>query len=159
MESVLISIRPKWCVLIASGIKTYEIRKTKPKIAPPFKCYIYATAELGNVVGEFVCDYIESTYDNILSGKGNDHIKAGARMTGKEMDDYAQGAFLFAWHISNLVIYDEPRPLTNYHRPCPESLYCERCAMHNVHPVPHCGNYALEIRRPPQSWMYAEDQT
>lgn len=43
MKSVLISIRPKWCELIASGRKTIEVRKTRPKIPVPFKCYIYCT--------------------------------------------------------------------------------------------------------------------
>ena len=40
-KAVLISIRPKWCELIASGKKTIEVRKTRPKIPTPFKCYIY----------------------------------------------------------------------------------------------------------------------
>ena len=43
MKSVLISIRPKWCELIASGNKTLEIRKTRPKLETPFRCYIYCT--------------------------------------------------------------------------------------------------------------------
>lgn len=43
MKAVLISIQPKWCELIASGKKTVEVRKTKPKIDVPFKCYIYCT--------------------------------------------------------------------------------------------------------------------
>ena len=43
MKSVLISIRPKWCELIASGKKTIEVRKTRPKLETPFKCYIYCT--------------------------------------------------------------------------------------------------------------------
>ena len=42
-QDVLISIRPKWCWLIASGKKTVEVRKTAPKIKTPFKCYIYCT--------------------------------------------------------------------------------------------------------------------
>ena len=42
-EAVLISIQPKWCELIANGKKTIEVRKTKPKLKPPFKCYIYCT--------------------------------------------------------------------------------------------------------------------
>lgn len=45
MKAVLISIRPKWCDLIASGQKTVEIRKTRPKLKTPFKCYIYCTNE------------------------------------------------------------------------------------------------------------------
>ena len=42
-KAVMISIQPKWCELIASGKKTIEVRKTRPKIDTPFKCYIYAT--------------------------------------------------------------------------------------------------------------------
>lgn len=43
MKSVLISIHPKWCEKIANGEKTIEVRKTKPKLDTPFKCYIYCT--------------------------------------------------------------------------------------------------------------------
>lgn len=42
-KSVLISIRPEWCEKIASGQKTIEVRKTRPKINTPFKSYIYCT--------------------------------------------------------------------------------------------------------------------
>ena len=40
-KAVLLSIQPKWCGLIANGKKTIEVRKTRPKIDNPFKCYIY----------------------------------------------------------------------------------------------------------------------
>ena len=43
MNAVLISIRPKWCEKIISGEKTIEVRKTRPKLATPFKCRIYCT--------------------------------------------------------------------------------------------------------------------
>ena len=43
MKAVLISIKPKWCHLIATGQKTVEVRKTKPKLQVPFKVYIYCT--------------------------------------------------------------------------------------------------------------------
>lgn len=42
-KAVLISIQPKWCELIAKGKKTLEVRKTRPKLETPFKCYIYCT--------------------------------------------------------------------------------------------------------------------
>ncbi len=74
MKAVLISIRPRWCELIASGKKTIEVRKTRPKIETPFKCYIYQTMTgyvskskendilvpitYGKVIGEFVCDTV-----------------------------------------------------------------------------------------------------
>ena len=44
MKSVMLSIRPKWCEKIVSGEKTIEVRKTKPKLKTPFKCYIYCTS-------------------------------------------------------------------------------------------------------------------
>lgn len=52
-KSILLSIRPRYCELIASGKKKVELRKNEPKIKTPFKCYIYCTkggsdAEKGN---------------------------------------------------------------------------------------------------------------
>ena len=82
-KAVLISIRPKWCEKIVNGNKTIEVRKTRPKLQTPFKCYIYCTmdhpyisvscGELdklnyrtntvcrcnGKVIGEFTCDRID----------------------------------------------------------------------------------------------------
>ncbi len=88
MKSVLISIKPKWCELIANGRKLIEVRKTRPKLETPFKCYIYCTNDYrnratksnncefwvgkplndiskgryfcnGKVIGEFVCSKID----------------------------------------------------------------------------------------------------
>jgi predicted transcriptional regulator len=42
-KAVMISIRPKWCEKICRGEKTIEVRKTRPKLETPFKCYIYCT--------------------------------------------------------------------------------------------------------------------
>lgn len=44
-KAVLISIRPKWVKKISNGEKTIEVRKTKPKLETPFKCYIYCTRD------------------------------------------------------------------------------------------------------------------
>ena len=85
MKAVLISIRPKWCEKIVNGKKTIEVRKTRPKLETPFKCYIYCTKDAkkqfwtgpkysytddhshnafdkcgnGKVIGEFVCNGIK----------------------------------------------------------------------------------------------------
>lgn len=95
MKSVLLSIKPKYCELIASGEKTIEVRKTRPKIKTPFKCYIYCTKPsnkyqtiCGCMVintdelyrlpngkikhdwsGELMCCNGEYTKDNFLNGK------------------------------------------------------------------------------------------
>lgn len=39
----MLSVRPKWVEKIANGEKTIEVRKTRPKLETPFKCYIYCT--------------------------------------------------------------------------------------------------------------------
>ena len=81
-KAVLISIRPKWCEKIVNGEKTIEVRKTRPKLETPFKCYIYCTMDHpyisvscgkldnlnyrtntvgrcnGKIIGEFTCDRI-----------------------------------------------------------------------------------------------------
>ena len=44
-KAVFISIRPKWCEKIINGDKTIEVRKTRPKLKTPFRCYIYCTRD------------------------------------------------------------------------------------------------------------------
>ena len=56
-KAVLISLRQEWCEKIINGRKTIEVRKTRPKMDTPFKCYIYKCGN-GKVVGEFLCDQI-----------------------------------------------------------------------------------------------------
>lgn len=81
MIAVLISIRPKWCEKIISGEKTIEVRKTRPKMDTPFKCYIYCTLPKyphedfiatdyprpqfyggGKVIGEFTCNRVTNLF-------------------------------------------------------------------------------------------------
>ena len=55
-KAVLISIRPKWCEKIVNGNKTIEVRKTRPKLETPFKCYIYCTVEMAEYDALWVLD-------------------------------------------------------------------------------------------------------
>lgn len=132
-KAVMISIRPEWCSLIAQGKKTVEVRKTQPKLAMPFKCYIYCTlsgcndffrdvldgdvaawnrskmADMkGKVIGEFVCD------DVFEINKPYGMYNRGTCMLPVDMFRYAQGMQLYGWHISDLVIYDKPRRLDEF---------------------------------------------
>ena len=43
MKSILMSIRPEWCKKIFDGEKTIEVRKTRPKLEPPFEVLVYMT--------------------------------------------------------------------------------------------------------------------
>lgn len=55
-KAVMLSIRPKWCEKIASGEKTIEVRKTRPKLDTPFRCYIYCTVEMAGYDALWVLD-------------------------------------------------------------------------------------------------------
>ncbi len=202
-KAVMISIRPKWCEKIASGEKTIEVRKTKPKLEIPFKCYIYCTSgrpdlnipisperlmqdyldtgsmqslncPLGNgkVIGEFTCDRIdEYDDDTIFSFRHEDYARWNdfdldrACMHPEDFQNYANGKWLYGWHISDLKIYDQPKELNEFWLP-PE-LYCEKercggCPYDQVADVN--GEYSFDcewkrpLTRPPQSWCYVADK-
>lgn len=172
MKSVMLSIRPKWCEKIASGEKTIEVRKTKPKLETPFKCYIYCTqsgvalgawGKHGKVIGEFTCDRIdEYDDDTIFSFRHEDYARWNdfdldrACIHPEDFQNYANSKWLYGWHIVGLRIYDQPQKLTEFRRLCPNDLYCEACAMYsNNNGI--CNNGALPLRRPPQSWCYVEE--
>ena len=166
-KAVMLSVRPKWCEKIASGEKTIEVRKTRAKLKTPFRCYIYCTqsddanrlrGSQGKVIGEFACD--EITRVNICgfwddSGKQLDNQLRETCLTQKEFCDYLDEKVGYGWHISNLKIYDTPRELSEFRRACPNSWYCESCAMHWENNGT-CGNESLQIKRAPQSWCYVE---
>lgn len=183
MKAVLISIKPKWCELIASGKKTVEVRKTRPKLETPFKVYIYCTlsgsneffkdtlsgdvaawnrgkwgVRKGNVIGEFICDRVECfTTDYRMDREQTERI---SRLSCVDMCDMAEYEYnspcLYGWHISDLEIYEKPKPLSEFRRPCDNDLYCEECGMYSENRN-RCGNGALQLTRPPQSWCYVEE--
>ena len=176
MREILISIQPKWCELIASGKKTVEVRKTRPKIDTPFKCYIYCTqgrlkdlGVIGNeiyqkrmkVIGEFVCDKIID-----IKPFGIDNIREFENqtcLTSDKIVDYLNGFYGYAWHISDLVIYDEPKKLSELYTAC--KLNCEHCEMWGSVRV-NAEEFDMDCKsdwfnhkpltRPPQSWCYVE---
>ena len=137
-KAVLISIRPEWCRKIMDGRKTIEVRRTRPKMNPPFKCYIYKCGS-GKVIGEFLCDEIieDRTYGH------NEEFYRAACMSACDVAAYAMQSPMYGWHISNLRIYDHPRDLWEF-----TGL---RQTKFGLAPGP--------ITRPPQSWRYVEEET
>ena len=67
MKSVLISINPTWCEKIVGGEKTIEVRKTRPKMTTPFKCYIYCTKGQERLVA--ILKDGDENYGEIYHGK------------------------------------------------------------------------------------------
>ena len=172
MKCVMLSIRPKWCELIADGKKTVEVRKTYPKIETPFRCFIYCTKPKsilrfvysendikefcktadgssafccppyrGKVIGEFTCDVITFVVSHppIFAGHDLVHAKACelACITHDESIEYSGGKDVYGWHISDLKIYDKPKPLDAF----------TKCGFDAIVP----------LKRPPQSWCYVDE--
>ena len=136
-KAVLISIRPMWCEKIINGQKTVEVRKTRPKMNPPFKCYIYKCGN-GKVIGEFLCDEIieDRTYGH------NEEFYRAACMSAYDAAAYAIQSPMYGWHISDLRVYDHPRD--------PWEFTGLRETKFGLAPGP--------ITRPPQSWRYVEEE-
>lgn len=132
-KSVITSVSPKECELIASGKQTMLVRKTRPKIETPFKCYIYMTAtkercrlweyitayqnskgEILNgsqkVIGSFVCDEIIED----KRGENADVFSKFALLSLEEQKKYGANKPLYGWHISDLKIYDKPKELGEF---------------------------------------------
>ena len=191
MKSVLISIQPKWCELIANGKKTVEVRKTKPKLETPFKVYIYCTKKdnmgllsdapllilnkrvcNGKVIGEFVCDDIYTInkdscgwfYGNCNEVMGIMYAEEVEELyhciSDDELKNYLGHYIGYAWHISNLVIYDKPKELNEFWKlgKCPYA-HKSLCTYEG-----HCFRSGQTVRcgevftRPPQSWCYVESE-
>ena len=178
-KAVMISIRPKWCEKICRGEKTVEVRKGRPKMETPFKCYIYCTmdhpyisvscGELdklnyrtntvgrcnGKVIGEFICDAIARV--NICgfwddSGKQLDNRLKETCLTSEELCDYLGEKVGYGWHISDLKIYDTLKELSKFSRPF-ENCIDKVCDEFGCESCENGGH----IKRPPQSWCYVEE--
>ena len=162
MKCVMLSIRPQWCEKIASGRKTFELRKFAPKEVP-FKAYIYCAKisdkkhrsdkfNIGiwkgneHVIGEFICDktYPIKAYTSdggdatrerrkflltALSGEEKRKILFGTCLAEEEIFDYiGEEKFGYAWHISNLKIYDKPKELSEFYEQQKANFDVEICS-------------------------------
>ena len=120
----------------------------------------------GKVIGEFVCDSIDK-YDYCYC----DHPELGydvgydcgdnwydiddedlqkTCLTQEEFKKYGKGKPLYGWHITDLKIYDKPKELSEFSKPCKIRLpLCDRCEYYSI-----WNNRCENITRPPQSWCY-----
>lgn len=166
-KAVLISIRPKWCEKIANGEKTIEVRKTRPKkLKNPFRCYIYCTqgrdarrlrGSWGKVIGEFICDqtFPINVFDNgSIQNWLFEHMERSC-LTYEELADYiGNGKTGHGWHISGLLIYDQPRELSEFQRATDP---CDSCHAEYTWECTGCKKLGGDIKRAPQSWCYVEE--
>lgn len=162
-KAVLISIKPYWCDLIKNGMKTAEVRKNYPNIILPFKAYIYCTrgeclligdkhpfSGNGMVIGEFECKQITRILYK-MDGIADVLDCESACMTPSDFIAYGKGKELYAWHISDLKIYDKPKELSEFSPANCGDNHCFDCECFDAE-KPSC-----TLKRPPQSWRYVEE--
>ena len=182
-KAVLISIRPRWVDKILIGEKTLEVRKTRPKLETPFKVYIYCTNPKnimlwnarsyiyaddhshnafdrcwnGSVVGEFICNKLTNLFSNSRFWLNEDDVLQTC-LSAAEIRKYADGANgLYGWHISDLVCYDKPKELTEFHtwkkcKSCSKSGYESTACIYDENCM-----VPVAITKAPQSWCYVEE--
>ena len=174
MKAIMISIRPQWVAKILNGEKTIEIRKTIPKCDFPIDVYIYCTShknytqslyELetykkrrkfdvdiyrpsdpgfilnGKVVAKFTLNKVEE----IDKFSPNKMDLKGSCISYKKYIDYVGEKKCYAWHINNLVIFNEPKELSSFYhyvnrRDTVKGWSCEY----------------EELNSAPQSWCFVE---
>lgn len=108
-KEVVISIKPKWVQKIFTGEKPAELRKTSPQVLQiPFKVYIYETKEgAGAVVGEFDCI-------DVIITRSVKQASSMAAVPPSEVEKYLDGADGHLWVLDNILIYENPQPLSLY---------------------------------------------
>lgn len=157
-----------------------------------YKTAIPVGGDIGNgkVIGEFVCDRIETIachksyngvgFDYTYYTESKDTLTNETQLTDYEMQQYLGsagdgGCVGYAWHISDLKIYDTPKELGEFSVHCkewdkvdhlPEELECRCCRYcqkeyDDYEPViavynPICYG-SKPLTRPPQSWCYVEE--
>lgn len=182
-KAVMLSIRPKWCEKIANGEKTIEVRKTRPKMNTPFKCYIYCTLPKyphedfiatdyprpqfyggGKVIGEFTCDRVykidkDSTDFLFKAGGLSVYKQAAEEKCGLRVamtDDELHG---YLGHCQGYGWHISDLKIYDTPKEVSEfSRPFENC----IDKV--CDEFGCEscengghIKRPPQSWYYVEE--
>ena len=178
-KAVLISIRPKWCEKIINGEKTVEIRKTRPQLKTPFKCYVYCTLPRyphedfittdypkpqfyggGKVIGKFTCDRIDRLARIGFDGCGlpSRYCICNSGMYEWPVDGVCEDACLPQDELEKYLCGNEGygwhiSDLKIYDAPreLSEFVALRMCMVKN----------GLEVRpidRPPQNWCYVEER-
>ena len=110
-NSVLLSIKPVFAERIFSGHKQYEFRKAIFKNRDVKRVYVYASAPVSQVIGEFEVDEILALDLDTLWHITQKH----AGIPQEYFYDYFHGHdFGYAIKISRAVRYDSPLDLRRY---------------------------------------------
>ena len=165
--------------ICCTNAKPYLYREANP----PFKLFLDSDLYEGNgyddrlfsgkVVGEFICDkIIEWQYDRghqYYVDYPNDctsyfpYLKCHSEATGlkcSEIEKLGKGKPLYGLHISDLKIYDKPKALAEFERPCTYKGICYSCERFRPNGIPLPAPYGFcetKITHVPSNWCYVEE--
>jgi hypothetical protein len=147
MREVLISIQAEHNANIESRRKTEELRTRVPKCELPIKFYTYESGKNGRhkVTNEWICREIRK-YPNPDSYPLS--LQDRACVPFSYICDYAKDGekLLHGLVITDLIVYDEPRELSEF-----ETCNCSYVMNEDGYPIP-----SHHIKSPPQSWFYVK---
>ncbi len=180
MKSVMLSVQPKWCGLIANGEKTIEVRKSIPKLETPFKCYIYCTKSGRPLVFGQSDPYAPDKYQQTYGYSKECAEEIFGIMNGKVI-----GEFTCYW-ISEFFVWDDKASndsifeLQNLEKSCIPfdsiteyigenrwgyswnitdlKIYDQPKQLSDFTPYGYATKFGGKktFKRPPQSWCYVE---
>lgn len=115
----------------------------------------------GKVIGEFVCDtgHVFKVFEDGAVQDWNFANLKNSCLTYDEIAEYVgKGKYGYAWHISDLVIYEKPRKLSEFHKPCSDIKNCLNKAFRDAgRSLDKCFDCGCQMTKPPQSWCYVEE--
>ena len=180
MKAVMLSLRPQWCEKIFNGSKTIEVRKSRPYIPTPFTVYVYQTKHKGGnatvrevlnsvygggkVIGSFVCDRVRLCIPFGLKGHLlSQEVYREMCLTKEQLDKYGGLKTLYGWHITEPKLFDKPKELGEFRKPCNHINDCCTCKEAEFQ---YDGDELrglickreIPLTRPPQSWCYVEEE-
>ena len=181
---ILASIKPYYYYLIAEEKKKIEVRKTALKNLPQDIVFYMSKDEksfvkipkrfqekyrkhFGKIGMRVVCDEVEEFHEWELSPQGKfadfererlENFLTAACLSEEEVVRYRENLPyfkpLYGWHISDLKIYDKPKPIMQFYKPCPIKIKnCPVCELYST----YTGCCMNNIDRPPQSYMFVEE--
>lgn len=176
---ILASLKPYYYYLIGERKKTIEVRKSALKDLPQDIVFYMSKDEksFAKIPKKFQGKYrehfgkigIRAVVDKIGKMKmiiddfGNLILLSSIAIWGfnhclsnDELDVYLDGKTGYGWHISNLKIYDKPKELSEFTRPCSYDGICFSCKRFIANGMPY-GFCDSTITRPPQSYMRVEE--
>lgn len=120
----------------------------------------------GKVIGEFICDKVYNIINSLggivfadenLNQLEPQLFRDMSCLTDEQTTGYLGNKDGYGWNISDLKIYDKPRELSEFRKPCSnEDTLCHLCdkSGYNSYMQLCCFN---TVTRPPQSWCYVEE--